>query len=131
LSSATKDVRQHFVGTVADKDLLRPDAEVGVAGGNRLLEAIGVRVRVEAQRPPTVRQFVGNCRQDLRCRRGIGIFVGVQLDEIRQLRLLARNVRRQAMNEGTPVAAHERLVRSGARQALKWYHARLLIQSIC
>jgi len=109
-------VRQHFIGAVADKYLLRPDAEVSVTGGNRLLEAIGVRVRVKAQRPPTIRQFVGDCRQDL-CLRGIGIFVGVQLDEIRQLRLLARNVRRQTVNEGTPVAAHERLVRLGARQA--------------
>jgi hypothetical protein len=112
-----KDVRQHFIGAVADEDLLRPDAEVSVAGGNGLLEAIGARVRVQAQRlSPTVRQFVGDRREDAR-RRGIGIFVGVQLDELRQLRLLARNIRRQAMNEGTPVAAHERLLRFGAREA--------------
>jgi hypothetical protein len=34
-------VRQHFVGTVADEDLLRCDAELVVAGSDRRLEAVG------------------------------------------------------------------------------------------
>ena len=48
-------------------------------------------------------------------RRRVGIFVGIELDETGQLRLLAGNIRRQVVDEGTPVLAHGRLARSDAR----------------
>ena len=61
-----EDVRQHLVGTVADENLLRRDAEPGEARSNRLLEAVGIRIRVKPQRLATVRQFIGNRRDDPR-----------------------------------------------------------------
>jgi hypothetical protein len=61
-----KNVRQHFVGPVANKDLLPRNAKLGVASRDRPLQEVSIRVRVEAQRLPTVGQFCGNCSLYLR-----------------------------------------------------------------
>jgi hypothetical protein len=116
LEQRHEHMRQHFIRAVADEDLLRRDAEIGKARGNGFLEAIGARIRVQAQPFAAVHQLFDNRREHARGWR-IGILVGVQLDQLGQLRLLARNIRRQAMNKGTPVAAHERRLSSDAREA--------------
>jgi hypothetical protein len=46
LKQGLEDVRQHFIGAVADEDLRRGHA---VVVGNSLFQALGVRVRVQAQ----------------------------------------------------------------------------------
>jgi len=91
--------RQHFVGTVADKHLLAAQA---VVGGQGLLQFAGRGVRVEAQ------AVVGGFAQDgqhLR-RRAVGVFVGVEFDQVGQLGLLTGDVGGQLADDGAPESAH-------------------------
>ncbi|MCY1260240.1 hypothetical protein D9M70_84830 [compost metagenome] len=99
LEQRVEGVRQHLVGTVADEHLARLDA---VVVGHRLLQAVGVRVRVQAQ---VVGRRGADRLDDLR-RRAIGVLVGIQLDQPGQFRLLARHVGHQVLDEGAPELAH-------------------------
>ena len=95
-----EDVGQHFVRTVADEDLRGLQR---VEAGDRALEPVRVRIRVELQ----VFAVLGGDRGD-RARAGtVGVFVGVEFDEVGQLGLLARNVRTQALNGIAPESAHD------------------------
>ena len=99
-------VCQHFVGTVTNKDLRWCDGKFGKVRGNGLLEAVGIGVRVEAQGRAVDTEFALHGGHRVRGRR-VGVFVGVQLDQVGQLGLLSRNVRGQRVNEGAPVLAHK------------------------
>ena len=99
LEKRLKHVGEHFVRAVANEHLLRRKAMKPPEG---LSELCGVRVRVETQR---VTIDSGQDLQHLR-RRWIGIFVGVQLDQLLAPRLLPRHVGRQLADQVTPVAAH-------------------------
>ncbi|MNZ50347.1 hypothetical protein D3C78_681330 [compost metagenome] len=99
LEQAVEGVGQHLVRAIADEHLARLHT---VVLGHRMLQAVAVRVRVEAQ---VVAHFRLHGRHRLR-RRTIGILVGVQLDQFGQLGLFARNVGHQVLDEGTPELAH-------------------------
>ena len=108
LEQGQERVRQHLVRTVADEDLRRFDAVFGEVFGDGVLEQVAIRVRVEAQAGRVVAEF--SLHGGERARRGrVGILVGVELDEVGQLGLFARDVRRQRVDEGAPVLAHVRL----------------------
>src|SRR5690606_29541133 len=70
--------------------------------GNRLLQAVAVGIRVEAQVIADFRLHGRDCLG----RRAIGVLVGVQLYQLGQLGLLARHVGHQVLDEGTPELAH-------------------------
>jgi imidazoleglycerol-phosphate dehydratase len=125
LEQRHENMRQHFVGAVAEKDLRRLHTEHSEVFGNGRLEAIAVRVGVEAQVRAVAAQFGLHRRQRER-RRRVGVLVGVELDEVLDLGLFARNVGRQAVNKGAPVGIHERLAGAECSGRLKWYHARVL-----
>jgi len=79
-------VGEDFVRAVADEDLLRLEA---VAPGERRLQGVGVGVGVQAQRLAG-----GGADRFERARRGaVGVLVGVELDQVVELGLLARNIR--------------------------------------
>ncbi len=99
LEQAVKSVCQHLVGTVADEHLGRLHA---VVFGHRLLQAIAVGVRVQAQVIVQLRLH----GRDGPGRRTVGVFVGVELDQLAQLRLLTRHVGHQVLDEGAPEFAH-------------------------
>ena len=73
-------MRQHFVGTVADKHLIGLHA---VIIGHRLLEAVTIRVRVQAQ----VVVDLGLHRRNGLGRRAVKVFIGVELDQLASFRL--------------------------------------------
>ncbi|MNQ79015.1 hypothetical protein D3C85_939440 [compost metagenome] len=99
LEQAVEGVGQHLVRAVADEYLTRLHA---IVIGHRMLQAVAVRVRVEAQ---VVADFRLHGRHRLG-RWAIGILVGVQLDQPGQLGLFARYVGHQVLDEGTPELAH-------------------------
>ena len=109
-------MREHFVRTVADEDVACVDAELGEVAGDGFLQAIAVRVGVEAQRAAIGAQL-GLHRCDGAWRRRVRVLVGVQLDQVGQLGLFARNVGRQAVDEGAPELAHNGSQGSGAAGA--------------
>ena len=94
-----ESMRQHFIGTIADKHLSSRDP---VVIGHRLLEQIAVGIGIQAQ---VVIQFRLHGCQRLG-RWAIGIFVGVELDQLGQLGLLTGHVGHQILDEGTPEFAH-------------------------
>ena len=116
LEQRHEGMREHFVRTVADEDVARTDAEVGEMSCDGFLQAIGVRIGVEAKRV-SVGTHLRVHRGNGVWRRRIWVLVGIQLDEVGQLGLFARNVGRQAVNEGAPELAHERLAGSDAAGA--------------
>ena len=96
LKQGLKDVGQHFVRAVADENLRRRDL---VIVGDGSFQALGVRVRVQAQR---IGQLAPNRFQHLG-RRSVGIFVGVELDQLADLRLFAWGVGREPLHQRTPI----------------------------
>ena len=92
-------VRQHLVGAITDEHLGGAHA---VIIGHRLLEAITVGVRVQAQAVAQLGLHGG----DRLGRRAIGVLVGVELDQLGQFRLLTRHVGHQVLDEGAPELAH-------------------------
>jgi len=92
-------VGQHLVRAVANEHLGRRDA---VVRSNRRLQPIGVRVRIQAQR---VVRLSGDRGQRSRAW-AVGVLVGIELDQVGQLGLFARYVRRQASDDVTPETAH-------------------------
>ena len=99
LEQAVEGVRQHLVGTVTDKYLSGLHA---VIVSDRLFQAVAVRVRVQAQ----VVIDLGLHGGDGLGRRTIGVFVGVELDQLGQFRLLTWHIRHQVFDEGAPEFAH-------------------------
>ena len=99
LKQAIEDMGQHFVRAVAQKHLTGLHA---VIAGHRLLEQVAVRVRVQAQ---VVIELGLHGRKGFG-RRAVRVFVGVELDQSGQFRLLARHVRHQVFNKRTPEFAH-------------------------
>ena len=110
-------VRQHLVGAVADKNLSRRERLICEVIDDCSPEPVGVGVGVEAQAGSVASQFLPH-RIDRAVRRRIGVFIGVQFDQIGQFGLLARNVGRQVVNEGAPERIHQRLARSNAAEAV-------------
>ncbi len=96
LKQGLKDVGQHFVRAVADENLRRRDL---VIVGDGSFQSLGVRVRVQAQR---IGQLAPDRFQHLG-RRAVRVFVGVELDEVVELGLLARHVGGEPANDRTPV----------------------------
>ena len=99
LEQGQKRMRQHLVGAVADEHLLGGDA---MQCGNGRAQPVGTRVGIQAQR---VGGFRTHGVQHTRAG-AVGVFVGVELDQVGQLRLLARHIGRQVVHHGTPIAAH-------------------------
>ncbi|MNI22014.1 hypothetical protein D3C73_755590 [compost metagenome] len=99
LEQRKKSVRQHFVGTVADEDLVGLHANRGRDG---LAQLIGRRVRIQLE------CVVASCADGLEHlgRRPVRMLVGVQLDQVLKLGLLARNIRTERPDHGTPETAH-------------------------
>jgi hypothetical protein len=117
LEQGHESVRQHLVRAVADEDLLRRHA---MRAGDGRLEQVGVRVGVEAQACRIVAEFRLDRRQHAR-RGRVGIFVGVELDQVGDLGLLARHVRGEVADDLAPEATHGRF--HGKRNSrTKWYH---------
>ena len=113
---------QDLVRTVAQEDLPGCQPEAPGDGG---LEGIAIGVRIEPQARCVAAQLLANGLEDRR-RRGVGRFVGVELDEVGYLGLLARDIGGQAVNNGTPELAHLR-TRKGARSTRirsRCYHGR-------
>ena len=102
LEQRHEDVRQHFVGAVADEDLRRRHAMPAGDGG---LEQVGVRVRVEAQARGVVAEFGADRRQDPG-RGRVGVLVGVELDQVGKPGLLARHIGGEATDDRAPEATH-------------------------
>ena len=82
LQQAVENVSQHFVRAIADEHLLRCDAVMGGDGG---LELFAVRVRIEFE---LIADGRAHGLQRLG-RRAVGVFIGVELDQIGELGLLA------------------------------------------
>ncbi len=84
LQKGLEGVRQNLVRAVANEHLLGRDV---AAGRNRLAQACGVRIGIEAQ------PFRGRGDRRQHVRRGrIGVLVGIELDDAVLLRLLAGDV---------------------------------------
>jgi hypothetical protein len=99
--------RQHLVGAVAHEDVFRRHA---VEAGDGLPEDIGAGVGIEAQGLAR-----GHADGFQRPRRGrVGILVGVQLDQVLDLRLLAGDIGGQGTDDGAPETVHD-----SARQVMK------------
>ncbi|MET3254321.1 hypothetical protein ABIA29_004565 [Bradyrhizobium japonicum] len=99
LQKGREGVGQNLVGAVADEHLLGRNIAIR---RDRLAQARGARIWIKAQPLPS--------RRDRRqhARRGrIGILVGIELDDAILLGLLARDVGRQRVDDGTPEAAHD------------------------
>ena len=99
LEQPMKRVRQHFVGTVTDEYLGRLHI---VVVGDGLLEALTIGVRIQAQAIVDFRLH----RSDRPRRRAVGVLVGVELDQLAQLGLLAWHIGHQVLDEGAPELAH-------------------------
>ncbi|MNG00274.1 hypothetical protein D3C84_832040 [compost metagenome] len=99
LQQTVKDVRQDFIGPIAEEHLIALHA---VVPGDSLLEHIAVRVRVQTQ---VVVQFGLHRGQGLG-RWTVRVFVGVELHQLCQFRLLARHVRHQVLDERAPEFTH-------------------------
>ena len=102
---AHEDVSEHLVGTVADEDMCRADVAVGEVRGDGRSQMVCVGVGIQAQ-AGSIAAELGLDRLDDARRRRVRIFVGVELDEVGELGLLAGNIRRQLMNERAPELAH-------------------------
>ncbi len=96
---AEEHMRQHFVGTVADKHMIRGQA---VAFGNCSAQAVAGGIRIQAQR---VADFSAQSLQHASTR-AIRAFIGIELDQIGEFRLLARHIGRQPLHHLAPVTAH-------------------------
>ena len=97
-----EDMGQHFVRAVADEHLARLQA---MSFGDRRLQAFALGIRIQPQPGAVVAELVADGRHHLR-RWRVGALVGIEFDQPVQLGLLARNVGRQAVYDGTPVSAH-------------------------
>ena len=84
LKKTMKGMRQHFIGAVTDKHLRRRSHAIVI--GNGLLQAVTVGVRVQAQAHHSAQPASPRSPWA----RAIGVFVGIELDQIGQLRLLTR-----------------------------------------
>ena len=97
-------MRQHFVGTVTDEDLLRLEA---VVSGQRVDQRLALRVRVAAQ--PGVVEVFQACRH--RRRRRVGALVGIELDILLIPGLFARRVGIELADQLAPVITHTMFIR--------------------
>ena len=97
---AEEHMRQYFIGAIADKHMIRCQA---VTLGNRGAQAVAGRIRIQAQR---VTDFSAQSLQHAAAGT-IRAFIGVELDQIGQLRLLARHIRREPLHHIAPVTAHD------------------------
>ena len=102
LQQRHEDVGQHFVRAVADENLLWRHA---VQPGDGGLEQIGVGIGVEAQACGVGAEFRLNRRQHLG-RGRVGVLVGVELDQVGDLGLLARHVGGEGADDPAPEATH-------------------------
>jgi imidazoleglycerol-phosphate dehydratase len=119
-------VGEHLVRTVADEDLLRLHA---VALGDAALERVGIGVGVEL-----AALVGGGTDRFQRARRGaVGVLVGVELDQLGELGLLARDVGVRPLTTSLQkrLMACLRCMAGGmafwarrARELGRWYHAR-------
>ncbi len=98
-------VRQHFVRAVADEYLLRGDVAEEVRDG--FPQPRTFRIGIELER---FADLALQGRQHARAR-AVGIFVGIELDEVRQLRLLAGDIGLQGADSRAPESAHGRVGR--------------------
>lgn len=60
LQQTKEDMRQYFIGTIADKHVARFD--IAEIGGNGRFESLAIRVRIE---PQAIANFAGNGFADL------------------------------------------------------------------
>jgi hypothetical protein len=99
LEQRGEGVGQYFVRTVADEDLLGPHLMVGCQSRQ---QRSGPRIRIEAQR---IGRLATDCfqRSGGRTKR---TFIGVQLDQLHQVGLLAWYVGPQVSRQTAPEAAH-------------------------
>ncbi len=94
-----KGVGENLVRAIPDEHLVGRNA---VMGRDRLAQDGCARIGVQAQALGGGR----DCSQCVR-RRRVRILVGVELDDAVLLRLLARHVGRQVVNDRTPETAHD------------------------
>ncbi|MNT06611.1 hypothetical protein D3C72_1412870 [compost metagenome] len=99
LQQTVEDVREHFVRTVAEENLIALHTVILGDGG---FQQVAVRVRVQTQ---VVIQF-GLHRCQGFWRRAVRVFIGVELDQFGQLRLFARHVGHQILDERAPEFTH-------------------------
>ena len=100
LEQGIKDMRQHFVRTVANKHLI---ASHIIEIGYRFTHPIRSRVWIQAQ---TIGHLGLQGCQDLGAG-AVGIFIGVELDQIADLGLLTRNIRGELMHDAAPELAQD------------------------
>ncbi len=100
LQQSGEGMRQHLVRAVADEDLFGP--HVMIRGQSRSQRG-GLGIRIQAQR---VGRLGADRLQHAR-RRADRALVGIELDQIRHTRLLARHIRLlQVMRQAAPETAH-------------------------
>ena len=99
---ADEGVGQYLVRTVADEHPVGRNAEMV---GHRFAQHQPGRVRIELEPVAIHAQFGLHGRHRMRAGR-VGVLVGVQLDQTVDLRLLARRVRREGVDDGAPELAH-------------------------
>ena len=99
LQKGLEGMGENLIRAVANEHLLRGNT---VAGRDRPAQQACARIGVEAE---TIRRG-GDRSQDAR-RRSVGILVGIKLENAIELWLFAGHVRRQAVDEWTPEAAHD------------------------
>jgi len=106
LEQSLEGVGQDLVRTVADEDPFRRNAEMA---GNGCFELASGRVRIELQAVGVLVQL-GKDRIPHFGARRVGVFVGVELDQIGEFGLLAGNIWGQVVDDGAPETAHGRSV---------------------
>ncbi len=102
LEQGLEGVGEDFVRTIADENL---GGRHGVAFGDGLLEQVGVGVGVEAQACAVIAELRLHRRQRLG-RGRVGVFVGVEFDQIGDLGLFARHIGGEVADDLAPEAAH-------------------------
>ena len=103
LKQAMKNVRQHFIRAVTHKHLSTGDT---VIVGNFSFQRICIGRGIETQ---AVIQLSLNGLGHAG-RRTIGVFVGIELDQVFDFRLLTRNIRHQLLDEGAPETTHRAIL---------------------
>ncbi len=94
-----ESVGEDFIRAVTDKHLIRLHR---IILSHSLLKALAVGIRIQPQVVVELRLHRGNCARG----RTIRVLVGIELDQLAQLRLLTRHVGHQVLDERAPEFAH-------------------------
>jgi hypothetical protein len=99
LEQPEKNMGENFVRAVADEDIVRRNP---VITGNRRFQQFGIRIGIQ---PQPVADLAANRFQHARAG-AVGIFVGIQLDQIAELGLLTRHIRGEVFDDLAPEGGH-------------------------